>query len=138
MKHFEGWTQVENLQLSIVLKQLPLITPVPTLTPTTTATITPTPTPTIACTGESLWAEAWAMETYRGEEQSWTAVIYARGHGGNCMYTYAWNGEDEQETTTDAIFFEITVDRREPILGTVVVTSGDESARWACTCCRRE
>ena len=122
-----GWTQVENLQLSIELKRLPLVTPMPTLTPTTTATVTPTPTPTIACTGESLWAEAWAMETYRGDKESWTAVIYARGHGGNCMYTYNWNVDDEQGPTTDAVFFEVTLDRREPILGTVTVTSGDES-----------
>jgi hypothetical protein len=123
----DGWTQVENLELYVVLKQLPLMTPRPTLTPTTTATITPTPTPTIACTGESLWAESWAMETRRGDEQSWTAVIYARGHGGNCMYAYSWNGDVDKGTTTDGILFEITVDRREPILGTVVVTSGDES-----------
>lgn len=121
-----GWMQIKDLELFLPVNSLPLITPIPTLTPTTTATTTPTPTPTIACTGEALWAEAWALEKSRNPTGGWSVVIYAKGHGGNCMYTYAWNVDFEQGPTTDAVIFRMTMDRLEPLLGTVIVTSGDE------------
>jgi hypothetical protein len=130
---FSGWTHVEDLQIFSALKDLPSVTPIPTLTPTTTATTTPTPTPTVACTGESLWAEAWPLEKYYTPDNGWGVVIYARGYGGNCVYTYAWNEEPNVvggPVVLDGITFKLSrPDRASNIVGTMVVMSGDETFR---------
>ncbi|HQK14029.1 MAG TPA: transglycosylase SLT domain-containing protein [Anaerolineae bacterium] len=126
-----GWTQIVNLKVLRPLKDLPLVTPLPTLTPTTTATPTPTATPTVACTGESLWAEAWPIRKLNTVD-GWMAVIYVRGHGGNCVYTYAWNEEENVVggPTLEGHLFEVrSPDRAGNIVGTVLVMSGDEMVR---------
>ncbi len=127
----EGWTQIVNLKLLRPLQGLPQMTPIPTLTPTTTATPTPTATPTVACTGESLWAEAWPIRKLNTVD-GWMAVIYARGHGGNCVYTYAWNEEENVVggPTLEGYLFEVhSSDRAGNIVGTVLVMSGNEIVR---------
>lgn len=121
-----GWTQAGNLRLSGSLQRLSLVTPMPTLTPSPTATLTPTPTPTIACEGGPLRAEAWAYKAYRSPLGGWIAVIYTKGYGGNCEYTYRWNVDMEQGPTFGTVLFEIKQDRFEPLVGTVTVTSGDQ------------
>jgi hypothetical protein len=59
-------------------------------------------------------------------------VIFAEGHGGDCTYTYAWNVESDvrAEGIRGPALFEVTTDRpANAIVGTVVVTSGDETVR---------
>ncbi|MBN2389326.1 MAG: transglycosylase SLT domain-containing protein [Anaerolineae bacterium] len=121
-----GWVQTMNLRLPNAPHKLSLVTPIPTLTPSPTATLTPTPTPTVACPGGPFWAEAWPLRTYRSPEGGWVAVIYARGHGGTCEYTYRWNVDVEQGPTFDGVFFEFHQDRYEALIGTVTVCSGVE------------
>ncbi len=130
-KTLQGWTQTANLKMARALKGLPLATPIPTLTPTTTATATPSATPTIACTGESLWAEAWPLRKMNTED-GWMVVMYVKGHGGNCVYTYAWNEEKNVVggPMLDGTTFEVhTPDRAANLVGTVIVMSGDEMVR---------
>ena len=121
-----GWTQAENLRLPGSLRRLALVTPVPTLTPSPTATSSPTPTPTVACPGGPFYAEAWPLRAYRSPQGGWIAVIYARGHGGTCEYTYEWNVDLKQGPTFDGVLFEFHQDRYEALIGTVTVTSGGE------------
>jgi len=121
-----GWTQVTNLRFPGSLLKLSLVTPVPTLTPSPTATSTPTPTPTVACPGGPFRAEAWPMRAYRSPEGGWIAVIYARGYGGTCEYTYQWNVDIEKGPMFDGVFFEFHQDRYEALIGTVTVSSGQE------------
>ncbi len=132
-----GWVQTATLKLQHDLNILPLMTPVPTLTPTLTATPTPsdTPTPsatpTVACTGEPLWAEAWPLRTANTAD-GWMAVVYIGGHGGNCVYTYAWNEEENVVggPRLDGITFEVHIPNRAAnIVGTAVVMSGNETVR---------
>jgi len=121
-----GWTQAANLRLPGSLQRLALITPIPTLTPSPTATSSPTPTPTVACDGGPLRAEAWALKAYRSPLGGWIAVIYAKGHGGNCEYTYTWNVDIEKGPTFGSALFELKLDRYEALVGTVTVRSGEE------------
>ncbi|MBN2390554.1 MAG: transglycosylase SLT domain-containing protein [Anaerolineae bacterium] len=121
-----GWTQAENLRLPVSLQRLLLVTPIPTLTPSPTATSSPTPTPTIACDGGPLRAEAWALKAYRSPLGGWLAVIYAKGYGGNCEYTYSWNVDIEKGPIFGSTLFELKFDRYEDLVGTVTVRSGEE------------
>jgi len=121
-----GWAQVANLRIPGALQKLALITPVPTLTPTPTATLTPTPTATVACDGGSLRAEAWALRAYRSPLGGWIAVIYTKGYGGNCEYTYVWNVDIEKGPMFGSTLFELKLDRFEALVGAVTVISGDE------------
>ncbi|MFN2109609.1 MAG: lytic transglycosylase domain-containing protein [Anaerolineae bacterium] len=121
-----GWTQSANLRLPGLLQRVSLITPVPTLTPSPTATSSPTPTPTVACNGGPLRAEAWALKAYRSPLGGWIAVIYAKGYGGNCEYTYTWNVDIEKGPMFGSTLFELKLDRYEDLVGTVTVRSGNE------------
>jgi hypothetical protein len=121
-----GWTQAVNLRLPGSMRRVSLVTPMPTLTPSPTPTSTPTPTPTIACDGGPLRAEAWALKAYRSPLGGWIAVIYAKGYGGNCEYTYVWNVDVEQGPTFGPVSFELKLDRFEALVGTVTVHSGEE------------
>jgi len=121
-----GWVQMKNLRLPQSRHRLSLVTPVPTLTPSPTATLTPTPTPTVACPGGPFWAEAWPLRAYRSPEGGWIAVIYARGHGGTCEYTYQWNVDAKRGPTFDGVLFEFHQDRYEALIGTVTVRSGTD------------
>jgi hypothetical protein len=129
-KSLSGWTQRKNLRIHRALRDVPEITPVPTLTPTATATPSPTPTPTVACLGGPFSAEAWAIEKFNLPEGGWKAIIYTRGHGGDCAYTYAWNelGEIKGGPTHEGVMFEVTRETRTgTIVGTVLVISGDQT-----------
>lgn len=121
-----GWVQSTELRLPNSPRKLSLVTPIPTLTPSPTATLTPTPTPTVACPGGPFYAEAWPLKAYRSPAGGWIAVIYARGHGGTCEYTYQWNVDVKQGPTFDGVFFEFHQDRFEALMGTVTVYSGEE------------
>ncbi len=127
----KGWVRTADLKISRALQSLPLVTPIPTLTPTSTATLTPSPTPTVACSGEPLWGEAWPIKTMYTAD-GWMTVIYVRGHGGNCVYTYAWNEEENVvgRAILEGVTFEVhSTERAGNIVGTAVVMSGDETVR---------
>jgi hypothetical protein len=120
----EGWTQIEGLEINRDLETLPLVTPAPTLTPTVgTPEPTPFPSPE-GCAGGPLTAEAWHIDRYC-VPGAWTAVVYVGGYGGNCVYTYAWEGEIVGGPMTGGLTFELT--SIGTIVGTASVTSAGET-----------
>ena len=76
--------------------------------------------------------DGWWCEGYT-PDNGWGVVIYARGYGGNCVYTYAWNEEPNVvggPVVLDGITFRLSrPDRASNIVGTMVVMSGDETFR---------
>jgi hypothetical protein len=94
--------------------------------------VTPTPTATVApCPGGELQVNAWPMESvHRGSY--WEVQVFAEGIGGNCSYTYAWNDESDvrgEQMRGPIVFSVSSTEFGGAIVGTVVVTSGDETAR---------
>jgi hypothetical protein len=121
-----GWVQITDLELNQDLTNLPRITPAPTLTPTP-PTPSPTPTPVVECRGGPLRLSTWDVEKVHTTD-GWTATIFAQGHGGNCLYTYAWEGENKGGPTPGPVTFEIShSDPNAVIVGTVSVTSAGET-----------
>jgi hypothetical protein len=107
----------------------------PPAMPAAPATPVPTPatseTPTRPCDHEPLVVEAYPLERIN-TVQGWVVSIYASASGGNCAYTYAWNDAAtvKGQDMPGPIVFEIhSVGRDSVLLGTVVVTSGQETAR---------
>jgi len=111
--------------------RVPVASTLSTDDPVLDPTATPVPTETLACAGGPLALDAWPLDTIWTEE-GWKVVIYAQGHGGDCSYTYAWNDDTDlrAEHTRDCTVFEVFSDRRDAaILGSVLVTAGDETQR---------
>jgi hypothetical protein len=127
-----GWVQTDNLNINGDLFSLPQVTPLPTLAPTPLIAATPTLTPTapVECQGGPLQIEAWDLKKVLNLGGSWTATIYARGFGGDCLYTYYWNEELKGGPMSGPITFEVTTpDRFGTIMGTAWVTSTGETAQ---------
>ncbi|HET90225.1 MAG TPA: hypothetical protein ENN99_05735 [Chloroflexi bacterium] len=136
-----GWALLADLETSQDWRTVPLITPVPTLTPmpsappttpTPTATLTTTLdlTPTVSCAGGPLQIDAWHLERRYDPGGGWTATIFVQGHGGDCLYTYAWEGEIKGGPMPGSLTFEIhSSDREGKIIGTVSVTSAGETVK---------
>jgi len=121
-----GWVQIADLGINRELSDLPSVTPIPTLTPTPH---TPPLTPTLSaqCAGGPLRLDAWDLSKVRASD-SWTATIYAEGYGGDCIYTYAWQGEVKGGPMSGPMTFEVSMpDRLANIVGTVSVTSAGET-----------
>lgn len=114
-----GWVQVADLAVSYEeLIGLPRLTPVPTLT-----------TLPAECESGPLRLEAWDLDRVRTED-GWTATVYVQGHGGNCLYTYGWEGEVKGGPTTGPMLFEVSsTTPKAAILGTVAVASGNETVK---------
>jgi hypothetical protein len=56
------------------------------------------------------------------------ATIFVQGHGGDCMYTYTWEGEIKGGPMPGSMTFEIyTTDHEAVIMGTAAVTSAGET-----------
>ena len=116
----------------------PTATATPTLTPppaTPTATVIPTPTPTITLTPPAdceygpLLLDAWYLDRAFNDAGGWTTSIFVQGHGGDCLYTYAWNGEIKGGPMFGSMIFEIShTDRSAVIMGTASVISAGETA----------
>lgn len=90
---------------------------------------TPETASALPCEGGKFWGEAWYFERQNTPE-GWKATVYATGHGGDCQYTYAWKTEDDVRggPVAGPVIFEITSpDRSGNILGSVLITSGDET-----------
>jgi hypothetical protein len=132
-----GWAKIADLDIEYGLRELPRVTPIPTLTPTpqsVTITSTPplsataVPTQPIECTGGPLWLDAWDLERSLTSDGGWTATIFLAGHGGNCVYTYTWESEVRGGPTAGPITFEIhRAERFANVIGTASVTSAGET-----------
>jgi hypothetical protein len=132
-----GWAKTTDLDIDYGLRELPQVTPIPTLTPTpASVTITSTPplsatvapTQPVECAGGPLWLDAWDLEKTLSSDGGWTATIFLAGHGGNCVYTYTWESEIKGGPTADPITFEIHhSDRFGTVIGTASVTSAGET-----------
>ncbi len=106
----------------------PVAIPTPTLTPTPAATAVLTSTVPANCEGGLLRLEAWYLDRVYTTD-GWKATIFAKGYGGDCMYTYAWNGETKSGPMSDSTTFEIDhTDISAVIIGTVSVASAGEMA----------
>lgn len=104
-------------------------------TPATAASSLVTPTATVApvaaCAGGPLSVDTYPLDRINTPE-GWMVRVYASAAGGTCRYTYAWNDESAIRGVDmqGPIVFELTSERRDsPILGTVVVMSGEEMVR---------
>jgi len=85
-----------------------------------------------SCSGGPLRLDAWPLDRVNTPDNGWKVHIFAEGHGGDCTYTYAWNDASDVRAikVRDSVVFEVTSPCRDAvILGTVVVTSGDEMQR---------
>ena len=99
-------------------------TPAPVITAPSTPTLTPTLTLTTTCQGGPLQLDAWHLERACAPGGGWTATIFVEGRGGDCLYTYMWEGEVKGGPTSGPMTFEIhQVDRFAAIMGTASVTS---------------
>jgi serine/threonine-protein kinase len=122
-----GWTQVANLDVRRELAQLPVLTPVPTFTPTVAApSPSPPPSPTSGppCAGGALRLDAWHVNR-ACSGGGWVATIFVEGHGGNCVYTYAWDGVVKGGPMRGSMTFDVvSAGDGGAIVGTATVTSG--------------
>ncbi|MBN1486662.1 MAG: hypothetical protein JW981_03405 [Anaerolineae bacterium] len=124
-----GWIQIDKLEINRDLEKLPEITPVPTFTPQPSEPEEVEITPPPGCEGGLLWLEAWDdKREFTEDGKGWIVTIFAAGHGGNCLYTYAWNDEVQGGPMTGPLYFQIEVGSyAEVVIGTVSVTAGDET-----------
>lgn len=127
-----GWAQITDLEINRELSSLPRITPVPTLMPTPQPTPTPhTPPLTLTlsaeCESGPLRVRAWDLRKVR-TPNDWTVTIFIEGQGGNCVYTYVWEGEVKGELMSGPLTFDVkSTDRHAIIIGTASVTSAGET-----------
>ncbi len=82
------------------------------------------PSSQTACAGGQLWLDAWPVSASCSAD-GWTLSVFAEGHGGNCSYTYYWNGEKTQGPVNGSIGFNIPAAGEATIMGEVMVKSGD-------------
>jgi hypothetical protein len=120
-----GWIQIADLKINRELSDLPRVTPVPTLTRTPH---TPPLTPTlVGCEGGPLRLDAWDVDKVR-TSGGWTATVFVEGHGGDCVYTYAWEGEVKGGPMSGSMTFELSsAGYGTAIVGNVSVTSAGET-----------
>lgn len=131
-----GWIQTVYLKIDREFRGLPRVTPLSTLT-LTSHTSPLTPTLSTECEGGPLGLNSWDVSKVR-TDHGWTATIFVEGHGGDCVYTYGWEGEIKGGPMSGSTTFEVSVkDCASAIVGTVSVTSAGETVkvglhiRWA-------
>jgi hypothetical protein len=87
----------------------------------------PQPTP---CLGGPVRLDAWPVSTACRSGAGWTATIFMQGHGGDCLYTYAWEGQPKAGPTSGSTTFEVkSASRGSAIVGTSSVTSAGQTVR---------
>ena len=111
-------------------------TPMPAVTAVVSRSVsTPAPSPTatlattqtVECVGGPLQLNAWHLNK-EWTSDGWMATIFLQGHGGDCIYTYTWEGEIKGGPTPGPITFEIyRTDPQALIMGTAAVTSAGET-----------
>jgi hypothetical protein len=60
-------------------------------------------------------------------ENGWAASIFVEGHGGNCLYTYYWEGEIVDGPKANSTTFSVPVAGLNTLVGQVSVSSGGET-----------
>jgi hypothetical protein len=85
------------------------------------------PPPPTVCAGGPLRLEAWPADTVC-TTSGWKAIVYVRGSGGDCRYTYAWEGQIQGGPTPNAVTFELK-STHGAMVGTASVTSAGQTAR---------
>lgn len=136
-----GLRAVVSMAFPAGSRPLPTPTPEPTSSTSASSTVlagdmitaTPTPTTTVVvpCPGGELRVNAWPMDSVH-KGTYWEAQVFAEGMGGDCDYTYAWNDESDirgEHMRGPIVFTVSSTEFGGSIVGTVVVTSGDETAR---------
>ena len=103
---------------------VPTVTPVPPDPPVTSTLPT---TITVECPGGPLQLNAWYIDK-EWTDVGWAATIFVQGHGGDCMYTYSWEGEIKGGPMSDSMTF--IIQQTEPlaiIMGTASVASAGQT-----------
>ncbi len=128
------WSDLESVAVAAEPTAVPMATAaavVPIPAPVQDAGEEPVPD-VPSCRGGPLRVDAWPLDRVNTPDNGWKVLIFAEGRGGDCTYTYAWNDESDMRAVNvrGSVTFEVTSPRRDVvILGTVVVTSGDETQR---------
>ena len=93
-----------------------------------TPTIVPTPPISVTCEGGPLQIQIWPLEKHCALDGGWGTTIFVSGQGGNCVYTYTWEGEIIGGPMTGPLTFSLhQTDRFGKIIGTASVTSEGET-----------
>jgi hypothetical protein len=79
------------------------------------------------CAGGPLRLEAWQVDRVC-TAGGWKAVVYVKGYGGDCRYTYAWEGGIKGGPTPNSMTFELK-SRHGAIVGVASVTSAGQTAK---------
>jgi hypothetical protein len=82
----------------------------------------------VGCVGGPLELKAWPADRVC-VPGGWKATIYAKGSGGDCQYTYAWERQVKAGPTPTAVTFELTNRNRGAMVGEVSVTSAGQTAK---------
>ncbi len=123
-----GWIQTLDLKNDREFRGLPQVIPLSTLT-LTSHTSPLTPTLSTECAGGPLGLNSWDVSKVR-TDHGWTATIFVEGYGGDCVYTYGWEGEIKGGPMSGSTTFEVSVkDCASAIVGTVSVTSAGETVK---------
>ncbi len=111
----------------------PISTPTPgpgaasVVSMTSSLTETLTTTQTVECAGGPLQLNAWHLNK-EWTSDAWMATIFVQAHGGDCMYTYAWQGEVKGGPMSGSMTFDLyAADHEAYIMGTASVTSAGET-----------
>ena len=119
VEYFErtGRAQIRVSWQRVGAASKPTVSPVPTTQPAT-------------CEGGPLRLDAWPVAKACNPGGGWTATIFVQGHGGNCQYTYAWEGQVKGGPTSSSMTFGVKgADWNTAIVGAVTVTSAGETVK---------
>lgn len=86
-----------------------------------------TPAPPAVCEGGPLRLDAWYVDRVC-TATGWKANVFARGYGGGCVYTYAWEREVKGGPTSGPMIFELR-SKGGAMVGEASVTSAGQTAR---------
>jgi hypothetical protein len=91
---------------------------------------TPTSGP-VSCAGGPLRLDAWSVaRTCDPQGGGWTATIFVQAYGGDCRYSYAWEGRPQGGPTTGSMTFEVrSASAGSAIVGYASVTSAGQTVR---------
>ena len=126
---FTPTVDVELTLTETLSSPLPSLTPSPVATvEAPTPTIVPTPPISVTCERGPLQIQIWPLEKHCALDGGWDTTIFISGQGGDCVYTYTWEGEIIGGPMTGPLTFPLhQTDRFGKIIGTASVTSGGET-----------
>ncbi|MBN1177624.1 MAG: hypothetical protein JXD18_00300 [Anaerolineae bacterium] len=102
------------------------------VSPTPSTVFTPpnraAPRSTACIAGQPLRMDAWPVFKTCHASGGWTAEIFVQGHGGDCSFTYAWEGVTQGGPTSGAMIFAVdSASYGSAIVGRLSVTSAGET-----------